>query len=314
MKRKLLTVGILCILLIILLSLLTACAPSTEKIASSQIEITDQLGRVVRLDKIPQRIISLAPGNTEILFALGLADRLVAVTDYCDYPPEAKAKPSIGGFSTPNIEEVIALSPDLVLAASRHENKIIPQLENKGLTVLALSPKTLDEVLAAIALVGEITGTEERVSELVAEMQNRIKAVTDKTDSLSQEQRPRVLYTVWHDPLMAAGSETLHDELIRKAGGTNIARDLKGYANISLEAVIAANPEVMISSVSHGSSQELTFQYLKTESRLSTTDARKNNRVYQIDGNLASRAGPRLVDGLEMFAEFIHPELFKEKQ
>ena len=311
MKNKLHKCGML-LVLATLFSLVSACAPPPREVPSSTGEVTDQLGRTVQLDGIPQRIISLAPSNTEILFALGLADRVVAVTDYCDYPSEAKEKPSIGGFSTPNIEELVALSPDLILATSIHEKRIIPQLEGKGMTVFALNPKTLDEVLEAISLVGEITGEEEEASGLVAEMQNRIKAVTAKGDGLPENERPRVFYIVWHDPLMAAGSGTLQDDLIEKAGGINIARDLAGYADISLEAFIAANPQVMIAGGGHGSGEDLTFQFAKTEPRLGNTAARQNNRVYMIDGNLASRPGPRIVEGLEKFAEFIHPELFKE--
>ncbi len=296
---------------IFLLSLFAACTPPPKEVPPSTGEVIDQLGRVVKLDGIPQRIISLAPSNTEILFALGLADRVVAVTDYCDYPSEVKEKPSIGGFSTPNIEELVALSPDLILATSIHEKRIIPQLEGKGITVFALNPKTLDEVLEAINLVGEITGEEEEASGLVAEMENRIKAVTDKTGGLPEGQRPRVFYIVWHDPLMASGSETLQDDLIDKAGGINIARDLTGYADISFEAFIAANPQVMIAGGGHGSGEDLPLQFAKNDERLSDMDARINDQVYGVDANLASRPGPRIVDGLEKFAEFIHPELFK---
>ena len=312
MKSKPCRLGVFFLVSLIVLVLLVSCAPPSKEVTSYLIEITDQLGRVVKLDRIPQRIISLAPSNTEILFALGLVDKVVAVTDYCDYPSEAKEKPSIGGFSTPNIEELVALSPDLILATSIHEKRIIPQLEGKGMTVFALNPKTLDEVLEAITLAGKVTGEEEEASGLVAEMQNRIKAVTAKGDGLPENERPRVFYIVWHDPLMAAGSGTLHDDLIEKAGGINIARDLAGYADISLEAFIAANPQVMIAGGGHGSGEDLTFQFAKTEPRLGNTAARQNNRVYMIDGNLASRPGPRIVEGLEKFAEFIHPELFKE--
>ena len=312
MKEKLCWSKMLFLVCIMLLSLFAACAPPAREVTSSSIEITDQLGRLVKLDRIPQRIISLAPSNTEILFALGLADKVVAVTDYCDYPPEAKAKPSIGGFSTPNIEEVVALSPDLILATSIHEKRIIPQLEEKGMAVFALNPQTLEEVLTAIALTGEITGKEEAAFKLVMEVQNRIKTVTEKTNSLSQEQRPKVFYVTWHDPLKTSGSGTRHDELIQKAGGTNTAQDLTGHADISLEAVIEANPEVIIAGVGMGTGKDLPFQFAKTEPRLRDTDARRNNRVHAIDVDLAGRPGPRIVDALEKFAEFIHPELFKK--
>ena len=311
MRSKMRRSVIFCLILVVAVSLLAACAPSTKKTVSFPIEVTDQLGRVVKLEKIPERIISFAPSNTEILFALGLGDKVVAVTDYGDYPLEAKEKPSIGGFSTPNIEEVVAHSPDLILATSMHESKIIPHLEERGMAVLALNPRTLDEILAAIILVGTVTAKEEAASQLVARMQSRIKAVADKTDSLLEAQRLRVFYLVWHDPLMTAGLGTFHNELIQLAGGTNVARDLTGYAAIELEAVIAANPQVMIAGVTHGTDEDLTFQLIKTELRLRETEARRGNRIYGIDGNLTSRPGPRIVDALEKFAEFIHSELFK---
>lgn len=296
---------------VVLLSLFVACAPPAEEVVSPPMEVTDQLGRVVKLDKIPERIISLSPSNTELLFALGLADEVVAVTDYCNFPLEAQAKPKIGGFTTTNIEQVVVLSPDLVLATEIHEARIIPALEGKGLTIFALDPKTLDEVLESITLVGEVTGRGEEASQLVAEMRNKIKVVTDKTDNLLEGQRPRVFYITWHDPLMTPGAETRHNELIRMAGGTNIARDLTGYAAISLEAVIEANPQVIIAGVGHGSGEDLTFQYVKTEPRLRNVDARINHRVEKIDVDLAGRPGPRIVTALEKLAEFIHPELFK---
>ncbi len=294
----------------ILLSLFTACTAPVDEAAPSPIEITDQLGRTVRLDKTPQRIVSLAPSNTEILFALGLADKVVAVTDLCDYPPEAKEKPTIGGFTTTNIEKVVALSPDLILATSIHEKRIIPQLEQRGLAVLALNPKTLGEVLEAITMVGEITGKEEEASRLVAQMQNRIKAITDKTNNLPDSERPRVFYLTWHDPLMTSGSGTLLHELIQKAGGRNIFSEVIGTRSVDLESLVARNPQVMIAGIGMGSGGDKTFQYLKTESRLQNTEAMKNGRVYKIDMDLTGRGGPRIVEGLEQFARCIHPEIF----
>ena len=310
MKSKFHELSLICLVPVIALSLLAACTPQPEAAEPSPIEITDQLGRAVALDKIPQRIISLAPSNTEILFALGLAERVVAVTDYCNYPPEAEAKPSIGGFSTPNIEEIIALSPDLILATSQHEDRIIPQLEGKGLTVLALNPKTIDETLEAITLTGKACGVAGNAAELIGSMRQRIKTVTDITADLAPEQRPRVLYTIWHEPWITAGSETLQNELILKAGGTNICQSLTDYPTIGLEAIIKDNPEVIIANTGHGTGEDLTLQFIKAETRLKDIDARRNNRVYGIDADLSSRPGPRTSEALELFARFIHPELF----
>lgn len=311
MKSKLCRLGVFYLASAMLLVLLAACASPPEETPPSAITVTDQLGRTVRLEEVPKRIISLAPSNTEILFALGLADRIVAVTDYCNYPPQAEEKPSVGGFSTPNIEEIVAHSPDLILATSIHEKRVLPKLEDKRLVVFALNPKTIDEVLEAITLVGKITGSEAEASRLVGEMQRRIKAVADRVSGLSEEQKPRSFYLLWHAPMMTSGSGTLQNDLIVKAGGMNIAKNISGYADISLEAVIVSNPEVMVAGAGHGSGEDLTFQFIQTETRLSSVSARINNRLHAIDADLASRGGPRIVDALEQFAAFIHLELFK---
>jgi len=314
MKGTLKKLGAICMVVAFFTGLLTSCTTTPASTPATPATITDQLGRTVTLKtNNPQRIVSLAPSNTENLFALGLGDRIVGVTDFDDYPPEAKTKPSIGGYSTPNIEEVIAKNPDLILADVIHKDKVIPQLESQGFTVIALNPKTIDEVLAALTLLGKVTGKEKEAASLVADMKSRIKTITDKTVKLSEADKPHVLEIVWHDPLMAAGSGTLHDELIGKAGGINIAHNLNDYADISLEAVIAANPQVMIADIGMGEGEDLPFQFLMSEPRLKDTDARRNNRVYSIDVELVSHPGLRTVNALEQLARFIHPELFEEK-
>ncbi len=311
MKSKL-KPGVIFLTAVLLLVLMSSCTTTPESTPPATTVIIDQLGRTVTLETAsPQRIISLAPSHTETLYALGLSDRLVAVTDYCNYPPEAKEKPSIGGFSTPNIEEVVAMDPDLVLATNIHESEVIAQLEARGLTVVAVNPTTIDQVIESIILIGKVTGAEKEATSLVADMRSRIKAVTDKTGGLTETEKPRVIYIVWHDPLMAAGSGTLHNELIRTAGGINIAGDLDSYATIGLEAIIAANPQVMIAGVGMGTGEDLPLQFTSTEERLESTDARINNRIYEIDTDLVGRPGPRIVEALEQFAGFIHPELFK---
>jgi iron complex transport system substrate-binding protein len=273
--------------------------------------IVDGLGRSVKIDKIPQRIVSLAPSNTEILFTLGLGDKVVGVTEYCNYPQEAVTKSKVGGFSNVDIEKVISLEPDLVLATHIHEKSVIPALEKLGLTVVALTPASLNEVLDSITLVGKITGRTREASKLVKYLGTRIEAVVDKTRTLSPDQKPRVFYITWHDPLMTAGAATLADDVISSAGGQNIAYDISGDKAITLETVIYRDPEVIVASVGMGSGEDLPWQYVQTEPRLENTQALLNDRVYKIDGDIIHRPGPRIVDALEQMAQFIHPELFK---
>jgi len=276
--------------------------------------IVDGLGRKVTINTVPQRIVSLAPSNTEILFALGLGDKVVGDTEYCNYPEAAKTKPKVGGFSTVDIEKVVSLRPDLVLATKIHSKTVIPALENLGIAVVALAPHSLNEILDSIALAGKITGQDKEAGEVVNDMNTRIKEITDKTQKLPPGHRPRVFYVTWHDPLWTAGPGTISNDVINLAGGQNIASDINGDKTIDLETVINRNPEVIIVSVGMGTGEDLPWQYIKSESRLKNTQALLNGRVYKIDGDLIDRPGPRIVEALEQMAQFIHPELFGQNK
>ncbi|MFO8100768.1 MAG: cobalamin-binding protein [Dehalococcoidia bacterium] len=258
----------------------------------------------------PSRIISLSPSNTEILFALNLGDSVVGVTEYCDYPPQARQKPTIGGFSTVDTEKVIELDPDLVLASGMHEDTVVPQLRDKGIRVLIIDPQSLDEIIVDIALVGVETGRAEESSLLNAEIEDKIEAITEKTSSASE--KPDVFYVTWHDPIWTLGKGTLTHELIEKAGGTNVFADARGHLEVNLETVVNRNPRIILASAGHGAAEDSPVTWARTEERLRGTDARQNDRIYQIDADLVTRAGPRAVDGLEMMARIIHPELFEE--
>ncbi|MEA3442576.1 MAG: ABC transporter substrate-binding protein [Chloroflexota bacterium] len=292
-------------LLFLVLVLVFSIACST---AAPPGAVVDDLGRAINIERIPQRIISLAPSNTETLFALGLGDKVVGVTEYCNYPPEALDKEKIGGYSTPDIEKIIALQPDLVLASSIHAKEFIPALEERGLTVFALAPENLGGILEDIRMVGEVTGKEEEASELVTRMDNRIEAVTNKTKNMRE--KPRIFFITWHEPLWTVGSGTIIQELIGKAGGVNIFQDISGHSTVDLEEVIFRDPEVIITCTGHGDAKGKPFEWAKSEPRLQVTKARKSSRIYQVDADLVNRAGPRVVDALEWFAYFIHPEVF----
>ena len=270
--------------LVIALIFLVSCASSPENASPAPIQLTDQLGRTVKLDKIPQRIISLAPSNTEILYALGLGDKVVGVTSFDDYPPDVKQKPVIGGFTTPNIEKIVALSPDLILATHNPRERSHSTTRTTGID--RSRPQILKpwiKILQAITLVGKITGREKEASNVIAGMQTKIKTITDVTGKLSQSQRPRTFYITWNDPLMTVGSGNLDDELIRMAGGNNIASNLKGSTTITLEEVVQANPEVIIAGIGMGTGGDLTLQLAMNEPRIGATDAHKNNRIYSVD-------------------------------
>ena len=287
---------------------LTACSPSEQIPPKPECIFDDSPDpRLICFNETPERIISLAPSNTEILFALGLGDKVVGVTEYCDYPPEALEKEKVGGPWTPDVEKIVALQPDLILASDANPFDIITTLEGLELTVFGIKSTDLDDVLNDIRTVGEITDTEVEALALTSEMAVGIQSVTDQTEEL--EQRPKVFYIVWHDPLWTAGSETFINELIEKGGGVNICGNITGYPTISIEEVVARNPEVIITSSWPG-----VYEWAMNETALNTTDARQYNRVFVCDDNLVQRPGPRLVEGLEWFAYFIHPEIFGEPE
>jgi len=307
MKRlhRQITLAVMKLLLVMLLSLtLLAAACSSGQQAPAQY-VFDDLGRLVAINGTPQRIISLAPSNTEILFALGLGEKVVGVTDWCDYPPEAQLKERVGGYSDPDIEKIVALNPDLILAGYGNPIEVINGLEGLGLTVFGIKTVDLDDLLNDIRRVGEITDKEVEAQALTSEMETKIKAVTDVTSEL--EQRPRVFYLLWYDPMWTAGTGTFIHELIEKAGGVNICQNLTGYPQISLEYVLASDPEIIVTS-------QWCYDWALNATELASTNASQSGRIYTCDDDLVQRPGPRLVEGLEWFAHFIHPELFKEPE
>jgi iron complex transport system substrate-binding protein len=284
---------------------LTACSPDEQTPVINY--VFDDLGRLVAINGTPQRIVSLAPSNTEILFALGLGDKVVGVTDWCNYPPEALNKTKVGEYATPNIEKIVALNPDLILAGYGNPIEVVYTLAGLGLTVFGIKTTDLDDLLNDIRRVGEITDKEVEAQALTSAMASRIQAVTNQTAEL--EQRPRVFYIVWGgegSALWTAGSGTFIHELIEKAGGVNICQNITGYTTISIEDVLARDPEIIITS-------ELSYDWALNATELASTNASQMGRIYTCDDNLVQRPGPRLVEGLEWFAHFIQPDIFPEE-
>lgn len=302
----------LIILTLAFLPLFCSVTPAEEN-TTGALTVADDLGREVSVAIAPQRIVSLSPSNTEILFALGLGDRVVGATKYCNYPPsvieqkDSKKIEVVGGYVDPDIEKIFSLHPDLVLASRTRSSEAVSLLDKEGIATFVLDPNNLSSIIQSIEKVGKISGKEADASELCNQMESRIKAVSDKTSSLP---KTRVLYIVWHDPVKTAGHGTFEDELIEKAGGVNIFHDLSGYAQVDPEAIAVRNPEVIIACSGMGSGADMPLSWAKTERGLNQTDARKNDRIYQAKGDLITRTGPRIVDGLEMLAKFIHPEAF----
>ena len=276
------------------------------------ITVTDDFGESVTIQGIPQRIVSLAPSNTEILYALALEDRIVGVTDCCDYPPAASDNQKMGGFSTISVEKVLAANPDLVFATFGNTEDTINRLRSLGLTVISLDPQTVDDVLHDITLAGEATGQEEQAAACVEELRERISAVTGKTEDLPE--KPSVAHIVWHDPIWVSGSGTFQDEVIRMAGGTNAFGSVEGWSIVSLEEFITADPEYIIVNSGTGMTEEgydAIYDYFMNEPRMQGLDAVRNGHVSVIDADIISRGSPRIVDALEDVAGSLHPDIFE---
>ena len=288
-----------------------ALLPTLSLATTYPITLTDDLGREVTIEALPERIISLAPSNTEILFALGLGNRVVGVTDFCDYPPEALAKEKVGGPWTPDAEKIVALNPDLVLAAGINPIDLIDILDGLGITVFGIEATDLDDILNDIRTVGQIADKEAEANALTDEMQNQIDAVTDETTGLATEEKPRTFHICYHEPIWTCGQDTFIHNLIEDAGGVNIFADIAGFQSVDIEAVIGRDPEVIIVTAMGGTASG-TWEWVLTEPRLAGVSARQNGRVYYVEANWVERPGPRIVLGLEVVAKCIHPGIFFE--
>lgn len=286
---------------------------ATAELSPAPIVLTDSLGRQVTLTELPARIVSLAPSNTEILFALGAGARLVGRDEFSDYPPEAAQVANIGSlYPQVNAEAIVALEPDLVLAAGITNPDDVETLADLGLNVYATSVAAgLEDIYADILALGQLTGQTAQAEQLVAEMKVRVEAVTARTAGLSE--RPMVFYEIdATEPAKpwTAGPGTFVDQLLTMAGAQNagnIAQD--AYAQLSLEQLVAVDPAVIIlgSALYGGQTPEL----VRARPGWEQIAAVRNGAVYTFNDNLVTRPGPRVVEGLEELARLIHPDLFK---
>lgn len=303
-------------LTVLLALVMTACAPQPAPTAapvatasSAPITLTDGLGRSVVLKEAAKRVVSLAPSNTEILYAVGAADQVFGRDEFSDYPEEAKAIPSVGGsMGEYSVETIVSLAPDLVLAAEINSPELVKQLEDLGLTVYYLkNPTSFEELYVNLEIVAQLTG--EDPTKLTDSLKARVAAVDEKIMPLSA--RPSVFYEI--DATDAAkpytyGSGTFGDMLITRAGGFNIGGELTDpYPQISLEQIVVSNPSIILLG---DSMWGMTAEAVAARPGWETIEAVKSNQIFPIDDNLISRPGPRLVDGLEQLAKLLHPGVF----
>lgn len=295
----LLRIAILAITIAMMLGLVNAADCKT---------FTDALGREIPVPAPPKRLIALAPNLTEILYALGLGDRVVGVTNHCNYPPEASLKPKVGSYIHLNVEQIINLSPDLVIGTvDGNERYVLDLLEQAHIKVFFVNPRNVRQAIETISTLGLVCGLPERASRIAEALTLRVNRVVEV---VRDRTRPLVFLQINIQPIMSVNRNTVHHDLIRLAGGDNMTADEPvTYPRISLEAVIRKKPEVIIIS-----SMEREGRFEKARQdwlQWTSIPAVQMGRVHLIDSDLIDRPSPRVVGGLEIMAKLLHPEAFK---
>jgi iron complex transport system substrate-binding protein len=287
----------------LLATLEAGCAQlsSNQPTQSGGITITDDAGRAVTIAQTPNRIVSLAPSITEDLYALGLGDKVVGTTTYCNYPPAANNTTKVGGFGTPNMELIVSVKPDIVFTGSLSNETVISTLESYGIQTVVIDPKDLTDILDDLLLIGKITGTTENSNALVANLTQRLT----KSTGTSNATQKRVIYLVWYDPVTSAGADTFEGDIIARAGGINVATlaNVGGYGTMSKETIVALNPSIIFANSAMNST---VIEQVKSDPTLSTVDAIKNGKVFVLNSDVISRPGPRAFDAMDQIIEIIN--------
>jgi len=302
------------IFLIISILLVSSCSSQAPPLKSNSpygVVVIDDLGREVRFNHPPQRIVSLDPSITEILFALGLNNEMVGVTDYCDYPEQARTTPKVGGYINPNIEAIALLEPDLVVTTLKTNTpRLIQQLEDFGITVFVLDPKKIEDIFENISALAKLTYREERAREIVGALKERLQEIKRKVAGIS---RPGVFLEVGVNPLISVGPGSFAHDLIEIAGGRNVTgQSSSRYRRYTLEEILLADPEVII--ICSMTSNDPGLAQKRWWKRWANISAVRNGQIYVIESNLLTRPGPRIIEGLMEIAKTIHPEIFLEPE
>jgi len=270
--------------------------------------LKDEVGREVTFPFPPRRIVSLAPNVTEILFSLGLDEEIVGVSTHCNYPEKAKSRPRVGSYISLDFEKILSLKPDLVIATGAGNTKdMVGRLAQWGFPTYVIFPRNFDGVLESIGHLGKVVDREEEATAIIQEMKKRKQRVIELTRGLP---RPRVFLEIGEAPIVTVGKGSFADDLIRLAGGENVAgQEKQMYPRWGMEEILRRSPEViLVSSMNpRGDYQRVLQEWTRWE----VIPAVKEGRVYLIDSDLIDRPSPRIIEGLEEIARLLHPERFK---
>ena len=276
---------------------------------AAAVTLTDAQGVVVTVEGRPKRIVSAAPTVTEILFALGAGERVVAATDQCNYPPEASALTRIGGFWTPSTESVLAARPDLVIGSRGNPPDFISALRSADIPVFTIDPQTLDDIFATIEHVALLIGEAEAGDQLVAQMKGHLAAAADRIRDVPEQSRPTAFLVLQVVPLWTAGWGTFQDDAIRAAGGRNIAGDIEGFRAYGTESLLAKDPDFLLLSTMDDDPERMKREILAT-SGLRHLSAVRGDHMIVLDADPIMRPGPRIVEAVEAMAAAFYPERF----
>lgn len=251
------------------------------------------------------RIVSLVPGATEILFELDLENQLVGATNFCNYPPGARLKAKIGDFSNPNIEKILKLEPDLIIATGLEQASVIRNLKKLNLNVLEVFPSGIDDLFESILKIGKATNREKESIELVAKLNKKLSKIKEKIDKIPQTKREKVYIEIWNDPLTTASSGSFENDLIKAAGGKNIAAGfVNGYGRISAEIIIKQDPDCIILGYMQNAQERL---HIAKREGWKDISAVKNNKIYDdIDPDILFRPGPRFAEAVQQIYERLY--------
>jgi iron complex transport system substrate-binding protein len=285
-------------------------ATTQNDAAKSFREVVDETGRTVRIPQSVTRIVSLAPSLTETIYALGLQDRLVGDTDYCDYPPEAQKKQKVGGAINPSLEEIAHLRPDVVLV-TKHLNTLdtVHSLDALGIPSYATDPRNVDEIVASAKKLGEVLGAPEAGAALAEDLQRRLDVLQQKIGVLPPR---RVLFVVWTDPLISVGKDTFIADALRRAGAISIIDSKQDWPQVNLEEVAYLQPEVLVFAESHAETTPQHLEVLATRPAWRILNAVRD-RKFAVISEAVNRPAPRIVTAIEELAQKLHPEAFVEK-
>jgi len=276
----------------------------TTTAAEQGITVVDSYNRTVTIENEATRVVSIAPGITETIFALGKGDILKGRTDYCDYPAEALGIPSIGSLMEPDIEAIAELNPDIVIASTHFKKESLEKLTALSIPVVVLADQdSFDGVYQTISNIGILIGAQDEGKTLIDSMKNTVNSVIG---AVKGKRTPTVYYVIGFGEYgdFTAGGDTFISQIIEMAGGKNIASDIKGWA-FSLEQIVASDPDILVCSKFWDVKKSITAANGYKDLR-----AVKTNNLFEIDNNMLDRQGPRLAEGLKTLAEIIHPEAF----